>query len=408
MTDLERLEGAFAAGELVSPLGPGPRLPDLSRALYGLAGLPAATLAKAGAKGAALTSEALELQRLIGPAEHYVLVLVDGLGDAMLARAPEGGFLRERRAGSLRTVWPSTTAAALTALATGEWPGRHAVPGWWVWLDPPGLSAEVVPFVERFGRRPLGEHGVRPEEVFTVPSAVARLGHEPLAIMPAEIAGSVYSRYCAGGTATAGYKAQAEAFDLAAARVLAAARPSFTYVYVPHVDGACHDHGVGSPQAIGLLEQFDRLLDAFAERLGGRARIVVTGDHGLVDIPPERSLFIDEGDPLLDLLRWCPNGESTALLLHVRPGREEAFAAGFRERYGEFFGLLSAGEAESLGLFGPEGLSELARARVGDFVTVAWRPAALYYRARQGKVHVHRASHAGLSPDEMLVPLVLA
>jgi hypothetical protein len=225
MSDLERLKRAFAEGELVSPAGPGPKLPDFSRALYGLAGLSAAALAKEEAKGAALSNQALGLQRLIGPAEHYVLVLLDGLGDEMLARTPAGGFLRGNRAGALRTVWPSTTAAALTTLATGEWPGRHAVPGWWLWLDPPGLSAEVVPFVERFGRRPLSEHGVRPEEVFTVPSVVARLGHEPLAIMPADIAGSVYSRYCTGGTATLGYKQLAEAFELGAARVLAASRP---------------------------------------------------------------------------------------------------------------------------------------------------------------------------------------
>ena len=398
MNDIDRLRKAFEEGTLVSPAGPGPKLPDFSRALHSLAGAP----------GAELTPEAGELRRLIGPAEHYVLVLLDGLGAEILERAPAGGFLRGHRAATLRTVWPSTTAAALTALATGEHPGRHAVPGWWLWLDPPGLSAEVVPFVERFGRKPLGELGVRPEEVFTVPSAVARLRHEPLAVMPAEIAASVYSRYCTGGSATVGYQKPAEAFDLAAARVLAAARPSFTYVYIPHVDGAAHDHGAASAQTVGMLAELDRLLGEFAARLGSRARIAVTGDHGLVDIPPERSLFLDEGDPLLENLRWVPNGESTALYLHVKPGREAAFASEFRARYGELFGLLAAAEAEALGLFGPGGLSGLARARVGDFVAFAWRPAALYYRPRVGKIHVHRGAHAGLSAAEMLVPLILA
>jgi len=398
VSDVERLRRAFADGSLVAPGGPGPTLPDFSRALYTLAGAP----------GAELSAEARRLQGLIGPAEHYVLVLLDGLGGAMLDRAPAGGFLRSRLAATLRTVWPSTTAAALTALATGEWPGQHAVPGWWVWLDPPGLSAEVVPFVERFGRKPLGERGVRPEEVFTVPSVVARLGHEPLALMPAEIAASVYSRYCSGGTPTAGYGKLDAAVGRVLERVSGASRPSFTYVYIPHLDGACHDYGVESPQALGLLAQLDAMLGILAERLSGRARIAVTGDHGLVDIPPERSLFLDEGNPLLDHLRNVPNGESTALLLHCKPGREAAFAAGFRARYGELFGLLSAAEAEALGLFGPDGLSPLARARVGDFVAFAWRPAALYYRPRVGEVHVHRACHAGLSPAEMLVPLILA
>jgi hypothetical protein len=282
------------------------------------------------------------------------------------------------------------------------------VPGWWLWIDPPGVSAEVLPFVERFGRKPLGEHGVSGEQVFTVASVVSRLAHEPLAVMPAEIAGSIYSRYCAGGTATAGYEKLDAAVYRVIERVLGANRPSFTYLYLPHLDAACHDYGVTSPQALGILGAIDGLLRTLVDRLGGRARLVVTGDHGLVDIPPERSFFIDEGDPLLEDLRWVPNGESTALFLHAKPGREADFAAGFRARYGEHFALLAAGEAEALGLFGPEGLSPLARRRVGDFVTTPWRPAALYYRPRVGEIHVHRGAHAGLSADEMLVPLVLA
>ena len=411
LSDVKRLKRCFAEGALVSPAGAGPKLPDLSRALHALA----------GAGGAAPGAEARALGALVGPARHYALVLLDGLGTEMLARAPAGGFLRGRVGGTLRTVFPSTTAAALTALATGEHPARHAVPGWWLWLEPPGLSAEVLPFVERFGRRPLAEHGVTPEQVFTVPSTVARLGHQPLAIMPADIAGSAYSRYCAGGTATGGYRSPAEALKLAAARVLAAEAPSFTYVYLPQVDALSHDHGVDSKPVAKMLAELDRLLGDFAARLAGRARIVVTGDHGLVNVPPERSFFLDEGDALLDHLRWVPNGEATALFLHVKPGREAAFRRDFRARYGECFALLAAAEAERLGLFGPEPLSPLSRARVGDFIAFGWQPAALYYRPfdnaqgrepverpRSGKVTVHRGAHGGLSPAEMLVPLILA
>ena len=397
MEAVRRLKQLFAAGKLVDPAGPGPKLPDLSRALHALAGAP----------GAALGPEARGLQALIGAGDHHLFVLLDGLSSAMLRRAPAGGFLATHVAAELRTVFPATTAAALTALATGQYPAQHAVPGWWLWLEPPGLSAEVLPFVERFGRRPLTEFGVKPEEVFTVPSAVARLAHAPLAVMPADIAESAYTRYCAGNTATAGYKDAAEALDRAAWRVLGAGVPTFTYVYLPHVDALAHEHGAGSGPVVKVLAELDGLLANLAGRLAGRARLVVTGDHGLVDIPPERTLFLDEGDPLLEHLRCPPQGESTALFLHVRPGRGEAFRKEFDARYGGLFALLSVGEAEALRLFGPERLSPLARARVGDFVAVGWAPGAIHYRPRSGQVTVHRGAHAGLTPEEMLVPLVL-
>jgi hypothetical protein len=266
----------------------------------------------------------------------------------------------------------------------------------------------VLPFVERFGRKSLADFGVRPEEVFTVPSVMARLKHEPLSIMPADIFQSVYTRYCTGHTPTVGYKEAAEAADLAVRRVHEASRPSFTHIYFPHVDHMGHEHGVGSPEAVKVLTDLDALLGSLRERLAGRARLAVTGDHGLSDIPPERTLFWDEGDPLLENLRCPPEGESTEIFLHLKPGREESFRRGFEGRFGEHFALLSTEEAESLRLYGPGKLSPLARARVGDLVAFGWRPVALYYRARGCEIKIHHGAHAGMSPAEMMVPLVLA
>jgi hypothetical protein len=64
------------------------------------------------------------------------LILCDGMGDSALRSALLGGrgdgdgsdrsfFVRNNRPGRLRAVFPSTTPAALTTLATAAWPGRH-------------------------------------------------------------------------------------------------------------------------------------------------------------------------------------------------------------------------------------------------------------------------------------------
>lgn len=68
------------------------------------------------------------------PRKHIVLILCDGMGNSCLESAfasGESSFLvKNNQSGRLRAVFPSTTPAALTSLATASFPGRHGMPGW--------------------------------------------------------------------------------------------------------------------------------------------------------------------------------------------------------------------------------------------------------------------------------------
>jgi len=76
---------------------------------------------------------------------HIVLILCDGMGNSILQNTLSGDpsssssssdtsmssfFMRNNQPSRLRAVFPSTTPAALTTLATAAWPGRHGMPGW--------------------------------------------------------------------------------------------------------------------------------------------------------------------------------------------------------------------------------------------------------------------------------------
>ena len=68
--------------------------------------------------------------------ENVVLMLFDGLGYRELLRQTERGFFGSlAKEGSVRpitTVFPSTTAAALTSVSTGLTPQEHGLPEWFV------------------------------------------------------------------------------------------------------------------------------------------------------------------------------------------------------------------------------------------------------------------------------------
>lgn len=398
MSEAERLTAWFADGTLLRPIEPGVATSvDLARALFSLVG--AASIPLPGAVA--------ELKDEIGAADHLLLILIDGLGRLQLERSPGDGFLRNGHARDLRAVFPSTTAAALTSLASAEYPARHAVPGWWVYLPDRDLSVTALPFQERFSERDLRELGLTPEELFRCPAVLPRAERRCLTLSPAAHVDGAFSRYWTGGTPVLGYTEARAAFAAALKHVQNAGAPTYTCIYLPHLDALAHEKGPDAPEIEAALSEFDRSIAEVRERLGPTGRIVVTGDHGHVPLSTDRTIVLDEDDPLLDRLRCPPSGDPTVPIFHLRDGNADRFRRLFRDRFGDRFLLLSPDELDALRLYGPEPLGHEMRQRLGDLIGLAPVPTALYYRPRGQEAEPQRGVHAGLTPPEMTVPLIL-
>lgn len=396
MSDRWLLESWFRSGKLLRPDYEAPSTPHLAQALAVLCGV-----------DLELEAPSRRLARLIGEASHYVFILADGLGMNLVESLPPQSFLRRHTALELRSVFPSSTAPALTSLATGTWPAAHAVVTWFQYLPRWNLQAIVLPFVERFSGRDLRRLGLDGEQVFAEPVLAPRFRREVSALMPAPIAESVYTRYVRGGTPVEGYASLERCLDALAARLGRAGSPTYTYVYYSRVDSATHAHGPASLEVAAEVEALDRLVARLHASLAGRARIILTADHGAIEVPAVRKLEIGEDDPLLELLRCVPSGEPLVPLLHAREGKRKAAVAAFRQRFGEAFAWLSADEVEDLRLLGPGPLATATRERLGDYLGLSAEGMALVYGGDEG-IRPLRGFHGGLSRDEVRTPLVLA
>jgi hypothetical protein len=395
-SDLARLESWFASGSLVQPDYDQPSTVSLARALAGLCGADLDPDPRSG-----------RLAALIGEAEHYVFVLADGLGLDLVEEMPRGSFLRSRMVRELRSVFPSSTAPALTSLATGVWPADHGVATWFQYLAECDLQATVLPFVERFSRRDLASLGVDSAEVFAVPPLAPRLGRSALTFMPMAIADSVYTSYCRGGTPVTGYRSLPEAMDAVGTRVLQARGESFTYVYYPEVDSLTHVHGPLASQVAAKVVRLDDELQRLHGELKGRARLVVSADHGAIAFREDAKLRLSRDDALLQTLLTVPSGEPRVPLFHARQGAHEAFAGAFRREYGDRMALLTLQQVDDLRLLGPGPLSARARARLGDFIALSADGSGLILTEEQS-LAVMRGVHGGLSAAEVRVPLIVA
>jgi predicted AlkP superfamily pyrophosphatase or phosphodiesterase len=372
---------------------------DLARALAGLAGLDEIEA----------TAGVARLAACIGEADHLVCILADGLGMALLAGLPADSLLVRRLRAELRTVFPSSSATALTTFATGAWPGRHGVTGQWTHLPEIQATADLLRFAARTGPRSLARLGLTVEQAFPLPALMRGMRRDVLALFPEGMVNGIAATYFSGQRTRHGYRTLPQAMAEVVARVEAATAPTYTYLYTPWIDAEAHRHGVAHPAVQGAVVGLAREVERLVTRLNGRARIVLSADHGLLDTPIEARHWLKPSPDLFAALRVPPSGDSRVMYLHPRPGAEERLRASFQARYGDRFFVISREEAEAAELFGPGPLAPHARSRLGELIVISAGVDVLEYFPAGGldRALVLNSHHSGLTPAEMLVPLVI-
>lgn len=222
-----------------------------------------------------------------------------------------------------------------------------------------------------------------------------------LVVTPRDYVDSVFTRYLSGGQERKGYSEPEECLELVRAHQARNGR-SFAYVYWPQFDTACHSFGCDGEQTIATFHRLDLLAEQLSESLGGK--LLISADHGLLDISENAKYILREGDPILDCLRAPPSGEPRNPVFHLKEGCIERFRALFEERFSHSFELV---ESRELAAFLGGEPAPLAKRRFGDFVAVALKPCVIHYRAREDtKQPSFIGYHGGLTPDEMRVPLI--
>jgi len=398
--DVERVERWFRDGDLLHPCegDAPPSTVDLARAIASIGGVPLSDQ----------DSRAAELAERIGRDRPLLFVLVDGLGCVFDELAKPGGLLAGAEGIQLRSVFPSTTAAALTTLATGAWPCQHGVPAWYTHLHRNDLTATILPFVERNSERKLQEFGIRPSEAFAYPSRMASIEGRLRTYHPRAISNSEFTSYQRGSAPTDPYDHLRDAARNVVSRIVEQDEPGIHYLYLPMVDSASHRDGPHASATMRALEAVDQALGTISEQLDGRARIAISADHGELQVSAaEKSLFLPD-DPLLDDLHTPPHGEPRVPMFCVKRGREAAFEGEFRERWGRHWALLTRAEAEEMQLFGPDPMTPLAAERIGSHLALSATKNVLVYGEAGNRVSALNGYHAGLRSEEMEIPLLLA
>jgi len=185
--------------------------------------------------------------------------------------------------------------------------------------------------------------------------------------------------------------------------------PLFLVVYWSGTDLLGHLYGPEGGPFRRALRCMDQTLESFLDSLPPAVRegtlLVFTSDHGMVQTPPDRAIRLSGHRALRRMLRRPPAGEPRMIGLHVRPDRTDALRAYVAERLGDRFLLLETERVLAAGLFGPDGASAPIQEQLGGLLLVARGDARLIFEKEAAPLY---GQHGGLSPEEMLVPLLMA
>jgi hypothetical protein len=362
----------------------------------------------------ALGVETFENRLGIEPLGGVCLLVVDGLGwELLLAHPGDAPFLvgaaGNSRAGRAITAgFPSTTSASLASLGTGLPPGRHGLLGYTFRI--PGYDRPLNALQwQLYG---IGPHvdlteAFPPEQAQPEPTVMQRssaAGMEVDVIGPSAFRDTALTRAILRGGRYLGADSL-EALVTTARHALASRERPTVYAYHPFLDTMGHMRGAGSDDWRGYLTQVDAAAAGIAEGLPHGAALVVTADHGMVNLAEHQRVDVADRPELLAGVEMLA-GEARARHVHVRPGALDDVLAVWREVLGDRMWIVPGEEAVAGGWFGPS-VSEGARPRIGDVVAAAHGPVGVFQREVDPLQWSLVGHHGSMTVDEQLVPLLV-
>lgn len=333
-----------------------------------------------------------------------VVVLVDGLGASALrqrtghARFLASGFSKKA---TIVSGFPTTTAAALASLTTGASPGEHGLVGY----------SALVPASDRVANQLTGwGPDMEPSTWQRRPTVFERASAEGIgaaAIGPRRYEASGFTNAVLRGARYVPADSIADRFD-AVRSVLDGDGRSISYVYVPELDMTAHAEGWQSDRWTHLLEELDSAAQTFARTLRAGEGVLLTADHGVVDVPQtSHVLFGDDRAQMNGVTHVA--GEPRCLQLHLDSDLPDdarrAVLDAWRATEGNRAWVLTRDEAIDAGWFGT--VDDAVRARIGDIIVAAAKN-IVYYDVRKLNDPARRmvGQHGSWNSDELIVPLL--
>ncbi len=361
--------------------------------------------------------------------KKVVLLLLDGFGYQMWLDADsQPGFFRDMsRKGTvipITSVFPSTTAAAVTTMSTGLTPMEHGLPEWVLYLHELGLTINTLPFTKHDSQKrvSLKDEGANPRVLFrgnTIYSRMSRYGVESYSLINRMIMNSEYTKLIRQGSSIRSFVYVSDG-AIKLRELARTARPvSYIHMYMDTIDSVTHMYGPFTEESRATISSMSSVLKSqFLDMVdwpdANDTLVIVTADHGHTTIDPSKVVYLNGDRELMGMLatdrgrRIPPTGSPRGIFMHINKSSIDRAYAYLQKNYSGIARTVLTSDAIRMGLFGRGRPSKAFVRRTGDILLLPKDGEAIWYEHVKGRKEKAIGVHGGMTKNEMLVPLAMA
>ena len=317
--------------------------------------------------------------------KNTVILILDGMGKNILdefAKRYPNNFLSKHLYTYLTAIYPSTTACATTSIKSGLLPIET---GWSGWAN---YFKEVDKDLVLFNGTDYYTGQNYNINAYTV-----------LPYKPYFETLNIKGTYVEPDFSLNNHKLE---------DVLSKCLSNFTkgiqtmYVYDTEPDGMLHKLGTLNNEIYKTLNKYSKQIEKFYKRLPSNTLLLISADHGHID-STNIKFYLDEY--LYSMLIRKPTNDSRCLTFKVKENKKDEFKSYFESIYSNVYDLYSKDEFLDAGFMGqsetmPSRLSDF----LADFVAIAKTD---YTFALKEKALEMKSNHAGITGEEMIIPLIV-
>lgn len=320
--------------------------------------------------------------------KNVLIILLDGMGKSIIQKnLDRDGFFNSHLAGTYSSVFPPTTVAATTSIASGMMPCGHSWLGWDCYY--PQIDKNVTVFLNQ-------ESGTdKPAQDYNV--AWTYCGYEGIEAKINKSGGNAF-------IVAPFIEPFPDSFDKICEQIkhlCGQEGKKYIYSYWNEPDHIMHRegcYGMSAKQTVQSLEkQVQKLCGELKDTL-----VIVTADHGHMD---SKGVALVDYPKIMECLVRMPSIEPRALNLFVKKEKRDQFEREFKEEFGDKFLLWTKEKVLECNLFGTGKEHPNFRGMLGDYLAIGIDDLSIYNTREEAEFYV--GVHAGLTEDEMIIPLIV-
>lgn len=325
--------------------------------------------------------------------KNVVFLILDCLGASIIDKhLGEESFIKKHMVTKITSVFPPTTTAATTSFHSGLSPFESGWIGWMAYFKEHDRIIELFLNTDFYTREYLDIPSI-PAKVLPYKSIYEKITEKNTDVVYSQI----FPPFMPDGCTT---------FDEMCERIVKqTSKPCKNIIsaYWNEPDTTIHVDGVDGSDTKAVVKYLDKRVSEMAAQLPKDTVLIITADHGAVDV---QEIDIN-GHKIAEYLKRPPSFEARYVTLFIKEGMIESFRKEFLETFGNDFLLYTKDEFIKSGLLGRGTPHKRTLDFIGDFVAISKSNKSIRYFMDGYPAKKLNGDHAGITYDEMMVPVVL-